>query len=221
MCNVCVAEQALYVASCGKAKCPAMERGFEVLWDEGPSLRLDQENPKLARRVRALDKKMMSSGHKRKAPLADNVNKAHPRVFVRAHGLSSEFRPARYQLRLQNDQWPKKWVKTKDLAGSLGHYGLDVRWKWVPKAVKDWTLRKHKMPTEAELLRELKKRQPKPLTEFGKQRVRKRYERQGYRRLGPKEKMKVGWIYNFVRGTDETWGKPVKSNKRRSRKKCN
>jgi hypothetical protein len=71
---------------------------------------------------------------------------------VRARGKGSELKPAEYQIRIGQREWPKKWTKTDDLARPMGLYGFDVRWKFVPKIVRDWVLGLRKMPTEQEIM---------------------------------------------------------------------
>ena len=74
-----------------------------------------------------------------------------PGIWVRARGKGAEFQPAEYQITTKNHKWPKHWRKTKDLAGTMGAFGFDVKWKYVPSKVKRWINGKGMLPTEKEL----------------------------------------------------------------------
>lgn len=64
------------------------------------------------------------------------------KVRVRARGDNAEFTPAEYQIIRENEPWPEAWNQTKDLAGSIADYGLDVKWEYVPGRIKDWLLQR-------------------------------------------------------------------------------
>jgi len=69
------------------------------------------------------------------------------RVDVMAYGAGSEFKPARYKVRRPDEQWPEEWTETKDLAGSMSHWGFDVKLEYVPKEVRAWLLGKGPKPS--------------------------------------------------------------------------
>ncbi len=135
MCNVCIADQALAVTTCGKTTCVAFQEGYRVTWSDGPK----RVVLRLHRKTRAKGSKTMDF----KEPAT---------VFVRAQGKGSECKPAEYQIRREFERWPKTWTKTNDLAGPMGSYGFDVKWKYVPKPVQEYVLgQRDKLPTEKEL----------------------------------------------------------------------
>jgi hypothetical protein len=59
-----------------------------------------------------------------------------PGLVMRAKAAGAEFRPGTYQVKVAGDPWPKKWQRTADLAGTVGHYGMDVVWSMVPDRTK-------------------------------------------------------------------------------------
>jgi len=120
--------------------------------DAEPELRKTARVVQSALKRKAIAKKMLNR-------VSHDDRNPTPSVCVRAMGKSAEYKPAKYQIRLSCLPWPKKWTKTKDLAGSMCHYGLDVRWDAVPKPVRDWVLGKRaKPPSERELIALLPKR---------------------------------------------------------------
>lgn len=140
MCDVCVADAALAATRCGSVKCKAFQEGEEVRWSEAPSVPVKRwPGPQPYRKQRPM------RGHR---PL---LRRPAPSVYVRARGKGSEFKPAEYQIRIGEQDWPKKWTKTDDLANPMGLYGFDVKWRFVPKPVRDWVLGLRKMPAEIEL----------------------------------------------------------------------
>ena len=143
MCNVCVADQALAATACGNDKCVAFRDGYEIAWRDAPMTKAP--------------KKKVTKGKAVMVNL-ESVRPFQPAVYVRARGKGSECQPAEYQIRLGGRSWPKKWTKTKDLAGDMGMYGLDVCWDIVPQIVRDWAQRKREtMPT----LKEIEAARPK------------------------------------------------------------
>lgn len=78
----------------------------------------------------------------------------HTTVQVRAHGESEG--PSTYQIRRKGERWPSTWSKSNDLAGTMGMFGFDVKWRYVSLIVRQWIdgKTKHK-PTEYELRSEL------------------------------------------------------------------
>lgn len=68
-------------------------------------------------------------------------------VVMRAQGENAEFKPAKYQIAIFGVGWPKEWEETGDLAGVVGRYGFDVRWKRVPAAVQRWVMGEGTMPS--------------------------------------------------------------------------
>lgn len=67
------------------------------------------------------------------------------KVYVRATGKRAEFAPATYQMRRPRGRWSKP-QKTKDLAGVMSRYGLDVKWPHVPLEVRRWLQGKARRP---------------------------------------------------------------------------
>lgn len=173
MCNVCVAENALAMTNCKKNTCAAFQRGYEIRWDEGPDLTLAQFDPKGEVRRKKWRTRMRPIPKKKRGKLANHCNRNKPMIFVRARGKGAEFKAAQYQLRLPYDQWPKKWVSSKDLAGSMSLYGLDVKWDCIPKAVKDALLRKGPLPSDGELRAAQAKRRKAREKKFGKKKQTK------------------------------------------------
>jgi len=169
MCDVCVAEEALAAGRCRTDQCVAYRKGAEITWHDSPPAiaKPKWRTPKMGRleKLRLKWRRTVSAA-KRKAIAKKMLNRVShddrnptPSVCVRAMGKSAEYKPAKYQIRLSCLPWPKKWTKTKDLAGSMCHYGLDVRWDAVPKPVRDWVLGKRaKPPSERELIALLPKR---------------------------------------------------------------
>jgi len=163
MCDVCVAEEALAAGRCRTDKCVAYRKGAEITWHDSPPAitKPKWRTPKMNRleKIRLQWRRRVSSA-KRKAIAKKMLNRVShddrnptPSVCVRAIGRCAEFKPAKYQIRLSCLPWSKKWTKTEDLAGSMCHYGLDVRWDSVPKPVRDWVLGKRaKPPSERELV---------------------------------------------------------------------
>lgn len=158
MCNVCVAENALAMTSCRKNTCASLQRGYEIRWDAGPDLTDKQFDPEGAKRRWKVMKDQPPLPKKKRGKMVNHCYRNKPMVFVRARGKGSEFKPAEYQIRLSHQQWPAKWVKTKDLAGSMSTYGLEVKWDCVPKVVQDAILRKRPWPSEGELRKASAKR---------------------------------------------------------------
>jgi hypothetical protein len=68
------------------------------------------------------------------------------RVDVRAEGKGPEFKPCRYQVRRPGEPWPAEWTETKDLAGSMMHWGFDVKWQYVPLAVRNYLMGRGRKP---------------------------------------------------------------------------
>jgi hypothetical protein len=101
MCNVCVANLALSVSSCGKQDCVAFQQGHPIAWSNGPTIK---------RRVGDF------SAHAGDRPI----------VYVRARGRDPEGR-AQFQLRRERDAWLAAWQTTDDLANAMSMYGLDVK----------------------------------------------------------------------------------------------
>ena len=69
------------------------------------------------------------------------------RADVRAEGKGPEFKPCRYMVRRPGEPWPAQWTETKDLAGSMMHWGFDVKWPYVPKPVRLYLLHRGPKPT--------------------------------------------------------------------------
>jgi hypothetical protein len=149
MCGTCVAERALWAGRCKDDKCKAFLEGEQIRWSDAPA---PVANPKW-HRPSALEKVALKARKRwrkrwsavaRKKIAARMLNRIPPEwsavaVCVRTTGKGAEFKSARYQLRLSAQRkWPQRWSGTKDLAGSMGLYGLDVRWDAVPKPVQDW-----------------------------------------------------------------------------------
>lgn len=67
------------------------------------------------------------------------------KVYVRARGKHAEFSSATFQVRRPRGRWSKP-VRTKDLAGTMGRFGFDVKWKHVPRAVRRWLQGKARRP---------------------------------------------------------------------------
>lgn len=59
------------------------------------------------------------------------------KVYVRAKGKRAEFAPASFQVRRPRGRWSKP-IQTTDLAGSMGRFGFDVKWRCVPRSVRRW-----------------------------------------------------------------------------------
>jgi len=148
MCQVCVADSALAVSSCRKDSCAAFVRGHEIVWEDAPPPKV----PHHRRSRRRSTAKLMIN------PAAFGLRGPMAKVFVRARGKSSEGQPARYQIRLPHEGWPKEWTRTakgRDLASSMSLYGFDVKWQHVPAPMQRWVLGKSpSKPTEEELLAE-------------------------------------------------------------------
>lgn len=144
MCEVCVAENALSVAACGRGSCPAWTVGHEIMWRDAPAPavppspgRRRRMSPKTRARFARLMNSPDSFGRR---GVHEDLTRA--RIFVRARGKCAEGKPARYQMRLPGEPWPKAFVRTSDLARDMATFGLEVKWKHVPAAVQDWVLRK-------------------------------------------------------------------------------
>jgi len=164
MCDVCVAERALWAGRCKDDKCMAYAEGEQIKWSDAP---MPVKNPKWAKdRLPKWAKDLAMDLRKRKGlPPAvrkkiakkmknriDPGDLGAPAVCVRAVGKNAENKPAKYQIRLSCQPWPRNWTPTDDLAGSMGDYGLDVKWEHVPRLVQDWVLGKRAhAPTEKEL----------------------------------------------------------------------
>lgn len=146
MCDVCIGEAALATTRCKSNKCAAFEDGYMVEWAGwAPNIPL-KDHPRF-RGIRRSGPRMKN--HKLRRAF-DKI--PPPAVHVRARGKGPEWKPARYQIRLDGQPWPKEWTKTKDLAGTMGWYGFDVKWKYAPKLVQEWVLGKRlKAPTEEEI----------------------------------------------------------------------
>ena len=56
-------------------------------------------------------------------------------VRVEAHGSQPEFSPARWRFARVDGAW-SPWLETTDLAGALGRFGTDVKWRFVPVEVR-------------------------------------------------------------------------------------
>lgn len=143
MCDVCIAGLALRATRCRSRKCMAYQDGAILANDDAP--RIPWQN------VPSLKFLIGSPGG---TAMGKSLRPA-PAIFVRATGKGPEFKPCRYQLRLDDQEWPEKWTYTKDLAGSMGLYGLDVKWRCKGRLVQDWVRGKRKCPTEQELRDEI------------------------------------------------------------------
>jgi hypothetical protein len=60
------------------------------------------------------------------------------RVDVRAERTAhrSNSWAGRYQVRRPGEEWPAKWTESKDLAGSMGAWGFDVKWEYMTDDVR-------------------------------------------------------------------------------------
>lgn len=57
-------------------------------------------------------------------------------AYIRAQGeVEGE---AKYQLRKEGQEWPSKWIPTRDLAGAMGRLGFDTDWNDVPVKMQEW-----------------------------------------------------------------------------------
>jgi len=154
MCNVCVAEQALATTACGKANCVALGDGFQVAWTTAPTIdfkkalsSLYSRSSLLSGRRRVKSKRARRRGVSIRASVFAFGLLECPTVFVRARGKGAETR-GEFQVRRQGGAWPKEWQKTDDVAGAMAMYGLDIKWKYVPKLVQDWArFETSEMPT--------------------------------------------------------------------------
>ena len=154
MCDVCVAENALSTTACGKETCNAFRDGYRIAWSTAPQIDFK----------RALSTTRATSGRSRRRPKHAPKTKTMSRtlamlfglperatIYVRARGgrgrRGAEGR-GEFQIRREGESWPKEWQTTDDLAGAMAMYGLDVKWKYVPKLVQEWaTYRTKAMPT--------------------------------------------------------------------------
>jgi len=145
MCNVCVAGEALATTACRNADCKALADGYQVAWTTAPAIDFKKalssrhRGPKSSRKPR------------RRVSMRDRAFALglpeRPTVFVRARGNGPETR-GEFQVRRQGESWPKKWQKTDDMASAMSMYGLDIKWRRVPKLVQAWArFEASEMPT--------------------------------------------------------------------------
>ena len=59
-----------------------------------------------------------------------------PPMRLRGTALKGEFEP--YVLEVKRGDGPPLWFAGPDLAGAVGRLGVDVKWRGVNQAVKDW-----------------------------------------------------------------------------------
>lgn len=154
MCNVCVADQALATTACGNVKCMAFAEGHAVAWTTAPTIDFKKALSSLRAPGRRRSEKNRTRRRKvprsrasaRDSALALGLQE-RPTVFVRARGKGAEVR-GEFQVRRQGSGWPKEWQKTDDVAGAMAMYGLDIKWKYVPKLVQAWArFETSEMPT--------------------------------------------------------------------------
>lgn len=148
MCDVCVAERALWSTRCGRKKCMAYEEGALFAMSEAPRI------PSSAHPYFGRIRPWRGQRATRKARFRQTSLHAAPGICVRARGkgrVRAAESAGSYQIKLEWKLWPKEWTRTRDLAGSMGLYGLDVKWRFMPRIVKNWVLGRRKMPTEAEI----------------------------------------------------------------------
>lgn len=197
MCNVCVAECALGVSACHKDTCVAFQEGHRISWTGAPRIDLDA-----ALRFREPDGKKRRRSRRRTSakgtkPLSLREKAClygiseRPTIFVRARGRGAEIR-GEFQVRREGGVWPKQWQKTDDLAQAMYLYGLDVKWRFVPKVVQDWaSYRSNTMPTVDALADALeRKREVLAAREdraFARMRTKKPARRRRLRHAKPKD----------------------------------
>lgn len=153
MCDVCVAENALSATACGKETCNAYRDGHRIAWSTAPHI--DFKKALATTRVASGPRSRRRPKHRQKttsrtlALLFGLPERAT--LYVRARGgrgrRGAEGR-GEFQIRREGEGWSKEWQTTDDLAGAMGMYGLDVKWKYVPKSVQEWaTYQTKPMPT--------------------------------------------------------------------------
>lgn len=157
MCDVCVAERALWATRCKNKDCMSLHEGNLIQWHDAPRVK-GSMTPRGKSHLETLRKMKRRPG---KWDITKAILPA-PGIRIRAVGGGPEFKPCKVQLKLDGETWPRKWEKTQDLAGFVNHYGLDSKWKFVPKAVQDWVLGKRGKPSVQELIRLLPKEDTKP-----------------------------------------------------------
>ena len=59
-----------------------------------------------------------------------------PPMRLRGTALKGEFEP--YVLEVKRGDGPPLWFAGPDLAGAVGRLGVDVKWRGVDRAVKEW-----------------------------------------------------------------------------------
>jgi hypothetical protein len=194
MCDVCCADEALRATRCKSKSCKAFDDGAIFDMNDAPKIQAAR-HPFFTRRA---PRRLKDRGRRRELICA-------PSVHVRARGATGRPRdsegPGVYQIRLAHEPWPKTWTKSKDLAGSMGLYGLDVKWRYKPMIVRKWILGLRKMPTEAEIHATFPKFVPPSPRKIALWENRMRKE--GYRPLEKGEKAnKNGYTYAVMRGVE-------------------
>jgi hypothetical protein len=54
---------------------------------------------------------------------------------IEARGTHAEFSPAHWRFARIGGDW-SPWLETADLAGALGRFGTDVKWRFVPAEIR-------------------------------------------------------------------------------------
>lgn len=152
MCDVCVAERALWTTRCKDKQCMAFHDGDLIEWSDAPKVK-GAMTPRGKEHLKTVKRMKRRPG---KYSIIHAILPA-PGIRIRATGGGAEFKRCKVQLKLDWEAWPKKWEKTIDLAGFVCHYGLDTKWKFVPKPVQNWVLGKRGKPSVQELIRLLPK----------------------------------------------------------------
>lgn len=161
MCDVCVAEMALWTSHCKDKKCMAFEEGYLIDWSDAPEVK-GSSTPRGKAHLETLKRL------KRRPGKWDMIHGTYsaPGVRIRAKGKGAEDKGrGRFQIKLDGEKWPKAWVKLtrkECLADVVVQYGFDTKWKFVSKPVQQWILGQRKMPDLAELRKLLPKRKGKP-----------------------------------------------------------
>ena len=97
----------------------------------------------------------------------DEAPKTAKAVLLFADGTAEG--PARYCIHLEGvlpDPSADRREYTDDLALVCMRYGLDIRWRWVPKAVQDWVLGKRARPTMEQIIKSRRNGRRRPRSDW-------------------------------------------------------
>lgn len=139
LCDTCEATAALETSCCKNDHCHLWRTGYRKEWRSGPMIR-------------------QVVGKELKHLVNDVPRIFFPEIYIRAKGKGAEFKPTQFQIRRGWDPWPKTWIKSKDLAGSMSRLDIDMKWDCVSGPMKDYVLgHRDRLPSSAELKRWQKK----------------------------------------------------------------